>query len=247
MRTQKPLTNKKKDPSTYSKETLRINKCIAEYRDGDSKYGEELVNMFQPMINKYKVVLLEGRRVWGSDINHFLSFFGKDKKQAAELLAKSLNKHSEEDIVSLLKYCLLKTALKYNKISSGYKYIVKEEVAKLTRDICSYRTTVTVDFTEDYLKLPEDTSIVEHLSPENSYKSSNLSEFLNLGSTLPGFSDLEEWERHFIYDVYIERLTNKELSEKYNFLIKEITEQRARIKKIMEDAYPELAAHKNYK
>ena len=122
-----------------SESSADINKWIEAYRNGDASGGEKLIVKFTPLMRKYKALLKGGNVSTGGDIGRFLSFFGKDKKKVADLLAKSLAVYNDSEIEALLNYCLLYTAIKYLKISAGFKFVLKGEVVKLTKDAATHR------------------------------------------------------------------------------------------------------------
>lgn len=177
-----------------SESSADINKWIEAYRNGDPSGGHKLIVKFTPLMRKYKALLKGGNVSTGGDIGRFLSFFGRDKKKVADLLSKSLSVYSDSEIDALLNYCLLYTAIKYLKISAGFKFVLKGEVVKLTKDAATHRSTVPLDVSDEvnYLKLL--TENPQSFRTKESEYDSEL-QFISMGSSIPGFDILTENER----------------------------------------------------
>lgn len=194
-----------------SESSADINKWIEAYRNGDASGGEKLIVKFTPLMRKYKALLKGGNVSTGGDIGRFLSFFGKDKKKVADLLAKSLAVYNDSEIEALLNYCLLYTAIKYLKISAGFKFVLKGEVVKLTKDAATHRSTVPLDVSDEvnYLKLLTENP-QSFRNKESEYD--NDLQFISTGSSMPGFELLTENERKVAVLLFLQGNTMAEVS-----------------------------------
>lgn len=230
-----------------------INRLVQRYRDGDSDAGQLLLTKFEPIIRKYKTVLWSGILPrYDPDVRRFLSFFNSDKKKAAELLSKSIKKNeSEEDLDQLLNYCLLKTAIKYNKISAGFKFILKEEIVKLTKDVSTHRTTLTSSFhdnsnsggssflSQELIDNLADGRIKKIVPIQE--KEIEMNRFVTDGSDMKGFNELSQEQRLVCKMAFIDGFTNEQIASSLEIDIKEIKKIRSKIREILKRQFPEYA------
>jgi hypothetical protein len=205
-----------------------ITNLVIQYREGNTNAAEKLLQRFAPLLHKYRNVLWYGKfSSLDPEMYRFLGFFHKDRKTAAELLSISLRKGEIEDLEQILSYSLLKTALKYNKISAGFKFILKEEIAYITRDSLAHRTTINWDF-----------SIKSH-SNKNSYSKyeSTVNSFLIEGSTREGLSELTKLERLIAVKAFIEGLPNTMIASQMKLTLRQVRRYRQKVRDKLNKVY----------
>jgi hypothetical protein len=194
-----------------------LNALVVLYRTGDSAAGQELLIRFEPLLKKYRNSLWNGRYpTYDNDIGRFLSFFNRNKQMAVELLSKSLRKDEAEDLDQLLAYCLLKTARSYNKVSAGFKFVLKEELTKLTKDVVNHRTTMTVDLSQEgswAWKENGRQGLGDHLSASTHEDTeTEAQKFVTEGSDIPGLDVLSEEERRIAKLVFLDDFDRKDVA-----------------------------------
>ena len=208
-----------------------INDLVTRYREGDSKAAEKLLVLFEPLIKKYFSLLWNGRySERDQDLYVFLGFFNKDRRQAADLLSQSMRKSEAEDLEQTLKVCLLQTALHYNKISAGFKFIVKDAIAKATKDILVHRTTVTKDSaprTSEFFNAEAVGVWNTNIDPEKELDSQA---FVSQGSDMAGFRDLTPKERDVAKLAFLDKYSNDEIVIKTGLTFRQVKRYRQRIR-----------------
>lgn len=218
-----------------------INALMQKFRDGDTKAGEALYKRFEPLVKKYKSVLWYGKApAFDRDVGRFLSFFNRDKKKAAELLSKSMRKGEESDLDQILYYSFYKTLHKYNKLSAGFKFILKEEIAKITKDVSTHRTTFTVDLNTESPLERTVWSQTQFRVASLSEKEDVMDDFVNEGSSMPGFDNLNLIQRQIAKKAFIDGFENAQIAEQLDLTLRQVRRERQKIREILKVAYPHL-------
>lgn len=217
--------------STGSKTNEAINNLILRFREGDSEAGEELLIKFRPLIRKYWTALWLGKVTnYDSELGRFLGFFNKDRRMAAELLSKSLHRSEVTDLEQILSYALLKTALQYNKISVCYKFVLKEEIANITKDVSAHRTTQTWDFNGPPDELGKLSNSYTSVASSNSKSGDDMDTFVLEGSEICGFNSLSRNERIITKMAYYDDMDNKDIATAMNLTVRQVRRARQRIR-----------------
>ena len=116
--------------------THEINRLVVEYREGDMKAAEKLLEGFKPLMWKYLKLLFSG--VFNhddSDIVKFVSSFGvKNLDDTAYILKRRLRVYDSEELIHVSKVALLETAALRNNIYANYKYVLRDYIAKMLAD-----------------------------------------------------------------------------------------------------------------
>ncbi len=218
------------------KSSADLPKIIDDYRKGDVDAGNELLQRFKPFLKKYWCCLWLGKIPdYDPDMFRFLSFFHKDRKTAAELLAKSIRRNDVEDLNQVLSVTLLKTALRYNVISVGFKYVLKKEISDLTKDLSTHRTTQHWGL---WNGKGNNGGLEPHTTPLTAavQDSESISEFLLEGSEIEGFKDLVYKERLLVKLAYIDEFTNEKIAGEMGMTLRQVRRMRQKIREKLGDS-----------
>lgn len=215
-----------------------INELVARARDGDTDSLQQLLDMFQPIIQSYLKLALYGSVNYSDPIMvGFVCAYGKNVVEGAVNLRDRLARNDPEDIRQEIITTFFETV---RKSPSNLQYAFRRDcIRKLGALARASGRTVLLSELEYREYADRDGEPGEpHGLPESSGGFDQSFELWVLGDTSsPIFDSLTERERRMLVDRYVYRLDRRELRRRYGKRV--ISECRALVQRLKSQLFPD--------